>query len=145
MPWWAILWLPLDLAYFFIAAMFYCIIGIDCLLLMLPFSISYALSWSCIFVTQNIKWHEKTNHKAKLCVFNVAISVTVILLLSGYYLFVKWLLSGKRDCSDTTSKCTRLKQSFGQDMIYAVSNGKIKTPKSILFSQAVKTLTNTNY
>ena len=41
------------------------------------------------------------------------------------------ILSGKRDCSDTSSKCKRPKQSFGQDMIYAVSNGKIKTPKSI--------------
>ena len=27
-------------------------------------------------------------------------------------------------------------------MTYAVSNGKIKTPKSILFPQAIKTLTN---
>ena len=56
------------------------------------------------------------------------------------HLFVKWLLFGKRDCSGTTSKCTRLKQSFGQDMIYAVSNGKIKTPKSMFFFQAVKKL-----
>ena len=52
------------------------------------------------------------------------------------------ILSGKRDCSDTSSKCTRLKQSFGQDMIYAVSNGKINTPKSILFPQSIKALTN---
>lgn len=33
------------------------------------------------------------------------------------------------------------KQSFGQDMINAVSNGKFKTPKSIIFPQAIKTLT----
>ena len=53
------------------------------------------------------------------------------------------ILSGKTDCSDTGSKCLRLKQSFGQDIIYVVSSRKTKTPKNILLPQAIKTLTNT--
>lgn len=55
-------------------------------------------------------------------------------LLSPYLeQLLNTILSGKRDCSDTSSKCTRLKQSFGQDIIYAVSHGKIKPQKAFSF------------
>ena len=64
--------------FFFIATMLYCIAGMNCLLLMLPFLISYAPSGGCTFVNQNIKLREKAAYKAQLCVFNVAVSVPVI-------------------------------------------------------------------
>ena len=37
---------------------------------------------------------------------------------------------------------SRLKYSFAQDLIYAINNGRIKTPKSILLPTMVKTLKN---
>ena len=36
----------------------------------------------------------------------------------------------------------RLENSLAQDMVYSVSNGNIKTPKSVLFPAAVKSLCN---
>ena len=35
-----------------------------------------------------------------------------------------------------------MKLSFSQDLIYAITHGKIKTPKSILFPHAIKSLSN---
>ena len=35
-----------------------------------------------------------------------------------------------------------MKLFFSQDLIYAITHGKIKTPKSILFPYAIKSLTN---
>ena len=40
------------------------------------------------------------------------------------------------------SKVDQLKPSIEQDLIYAISNGRIKTPKSILYLYAIKSLTN---
>ena len=56
-------------------------------------------------------------------------------------LFLSTLLSG---CSieSSSSKVNRLKLSTGQDLVYAISNGRIKTPKSILYPYAIKSLTN---
>ena len=36
----------------------------------------------------------------------------------------------------------RLKNSVAQDIVYAVSNGTIKTPESVLFPTVVKSLCN---
>lgn len=41
-----------------------------------------------------------------------------------------------------TDRVARLKLSFSQDLIYAVHNGKLLTPKSILFPCHIKELTN---
>ena len=51
------------------------------------------------------------------------------------------LLSGKYTDIDSL-RVYRLKLSFSQDLIYAMTHGKIKTPKSILFRYAIKSLTN---
>ena len=34
----------------------------------------------------------------------------------------------------------RLKESFGQDIVFSVTNGAVKTPKSVLFPSVVKAL-----
>ena len=39
-------------------------------------------------------------------------------------------------------RVSRLKMSFGQDLMYAVSQGTFKTPKFILFPYTMKSLTN---
>ena len=49
---------------------------------------------------------------------------------------------GKYIEKSKSTRVSRLKSSFGQDLIYAVSNGKIKTPKSILYPTVIKSLTN---
>ena len=56
-------------------------------------------------------------------------------------LFLSTLLSG---CSmeSSSSKVNRLKFSIGQDLVYAISNGWIKTSKRILYPDAIKSLTN---
>ena len=41
-----------------------------------------------------------------------------------------------------TEKTLRLKNSFAQDVVFAVTNGTIKTPKSVLFPSVVKALCN---
>ena len=58
--------------------------------------------------------------------------------------FCTVLLSGKcpqNDCSKT-ERVLRLKNSFSQDMVFAVSNGANRTPKSVLFPSVVKSLCN---
>ena len=42
----------------------------------------------------------------------------------------------------SSSRVNRLKLSIGQDLVYAISNGRIKTPKSILYPYAITSLTN---
>ena len=56
-------------------------------------------------------------------------------------IFFNVLLSGSPKGS-TVTRVNRLKMSFYQDMVYAVSNGAIKTVKSILYPMAIKSLTN---
>ena len=41
-----------------------------------------------------------------------------------------------------SDKVQRLKLSIGQDIVYTVSRGRVRTPKSILFPYAIKSLTN---
>ena len=41
-----------------------------------------------------------------------------------------------------TNKSERLKQSFTQDLVYAITNGRVKTPNSVLYPYHIKSLTN---
>ena len=56
-------------------------------------------------------------------------------------LFLSTLVSG---CSmeSTSSKVNRLKLSIGEELVYAISYGRVKTPKSILYPYTIKSLTN---
>ena len=54
-------------------------------------------------------------------------------------LIVKYLLNDK---DEQSSRTDRLRYSLGQDIIYAATKGRVRTPKSILLSSMVKTLTN---
>ena len=51
------------------------------------------------------------------------------------------LLSGKQDNIQVTERVRRLVRSFGQDMVYAISQGRIKPPKHLVLPFAVKSLT----
>ena len=44
--------------------------------------------------------------------------------------------------SNISERTVRLKNSIAQDMVYSVSNGNIKTTKSVLFPAVVKSLCN---
>ena len=55
--------------------------------------------------------------------------------------FLNVILSGKIGDPES-SRMHPIKLSLGQDMIYNVSNGRIRTPKSILFPYNIKMLTN---
>jgi len=59
------------------------------------------------------------------------------------HLFVSFyaLLTGENECSSPPERVQRLSNSFGQDLVYAVTNGKLKPPKHILLPYAVKSLT----
>ena len=54
-------------------------------------------------------------------------------------MFLPVLIGDGKSCSNRQS---RLKYSFAQDLIYLVTNGRVKIPKSILLPTVVKTLTN---
>ena len=56
-------------------------------------------------------------------------------------LFLNTLLSGS-SMESSSSGVNRLKLIIGQDLVYAISNRRIKTPKSILYPYAIKSLTN---
>lgn len=56
-------------------------------------------------------------------------------------LFLTVLLTGSQKSSNSP-RANRLIKSYAQDIIYSVSNGKCKTPKSILLPSCVKSLTN---
>ena len=56
-------------------------------------------------------------------------------------LFLDKLLNPRFNVQPSSRVC-RLKSSFGQDIVYAVSRGRIKTPKSIMYSYTIKSLTN---
>lgn len=49
------------------------------------------------------------------------------------------LVATKRDLNPRTC---RFKFSLAQDLVYAVTDGRVKTPKSILFLCTIKTLTD---
>ena len=53
--------------------------------------------------------------------------------------FLKVVLTGSVHNNQISGRIAKLKLSFAQDIVYAVSEGKIKTPKSILLSSTIKT------
>ena len=55
--------------------------------------------------------------------------------------FVLALLTGEQSCSEPSERIRRLCNSISSDMVYAVTNGKIKAQKHILLPFAVKSLT----
>lgn len=55
--------------------------------------------------------------------------------------FLQTLLTGDCDCTTPSERVKRLTTSFGSDMVYAVSCGRIKPPKQLLLPFAVKSLT----
>ena len=49
----------------------------------------------------------------------------------------------EKDCDDhMSSRQARLKDSIAQDIVYIVSNGKVKMPKNLLLPSIIKQLTN---
>ena len=54
-------------------------------------------------------------------------------------LIMKLLLNDK---DEQSSRTDRLRYSLGQDIIYATTKGRVRTPKSILLPSMVKTLIN---
>ena len=58
--------------------------------------------------------------------------------------FLTVLISGKSldSESSSTERTIRLKGSFAQDIVFSVTNGVVKTPKSVLFPSVVKALCN---
>lgn len=58
--------------------------------------------------------------------------------------FLTVLISGKSLDSESsiTERTIRLKESFAQDIVFSVTNGVVKTPKSVLFPSVVKALCN---
>ena len=59
---------------------------------------------------------------------------------ANLYTFLTILLCDNK--KNIPRRVSRLKYSFAQDLIYAASNGRIKSPKSILLPSIVKALTN---
>ena len=56
-------------------------------------------------------------------------------------MFLNSLLSGKVSMQ-SSQHGNRLRFSIGQDLLYAISNRTLRTPKSILFPYMIKRLTN---
>lgn len=56
--------------------------------------------------------------------------------------FYSILLSGNNSRRRRNSHCQRLANSFSQDVIYAVSNGQIKTSKHLCLGMTLKSITN---
>ena len=58
--------------------------------------------------------------------------------------FLTGLITGKSldSESSSTERTIRLKESFAQDIVFSVTNGVVKTPKSMLFPSVVKALCN---
>ena len=52
------------------------------------------------------------------------------------------LLTGNKEPPKHCSEVQRLVNSFGQDLVFRVTCGQVKTPKHVLLPHAVKTLTN---
>ena len=50
-------------------------------------------------------------------------------------------LTGDPNCDAQTERVSRLSNSFAQDLVYAVTNGKEKTAKHVLLPNTVKSLT----
>ena len=57
-------------------------------------------------------------------------------------MFLNKLLSGTSTPPSEGSRVNRLKLSFYQDLLHAVTNGHVKTVKGILYSTIIQTLSN---
>ena len=57
-------------------------------------------------------------------------------------IFLNTIYSGTNNIDSLSARSTRYKRSLAQDLVYTVSDGKIKTPKSILYPCTIKFLTN---
>ena len=55
--------------------------------------------------------------------------------------FLLYLFGGKED-DELSSRNSRYQHSLAQDLIYTVTGGRVKTPKSLLLPSFVKALTN---
>uniref|UniRef100_UPI00358FD6F1 uncharacterized protein isoform X1 n=1 Tax=Myxine glutinosa TaxID=7769 RepID=UPI00358FD6F1 len=55
--------------------------------------------------------------------------------------FLQTLLSGDSECTNPSDRVQRLVSSYGSDLVFAVTCGKIKPPKHILLPFAIKSLT----
>ena len=55
--------------------------------------------------------------------------------------FLTSLLGGKDDVA-WSSRNTTINYSMGQDIVYNLNGGRVKTPKSVLLPSIIKTLTN---
>ena len=69
-----------------------------------------------------LPWPPKSEH----------LNIEMFTLPSKLNLFLQTLLAGKY-AQDDSPRVARLTLSFGQDLIYDVTHGNVKTPKSILF------------
>ena len=58
-----------------------------------------------------------------------------------FTLFLNFLLSTKVSMQ-SSERVNRLRLSVGQDLLYAISNGTLRTPKSIILPYMIKTPTN---
>ncbi len=56
-------------------------------------------------------------------------------------LFLDTLLN-QRFTEQLSPRICRLKSSFGQDIVYAVSRRRMKTPKNVMYPYTIKSLTN---
>ena len=52
------------------------------------------------------------------------------------------LITGKDDQDGISSRHARLRQSLAQEIVYIITKGRIKTPKSVLLPYIIKQLTN---
>ena len=69
---------------------------------------------------------------------------SAIEVLEELSVFLYTLMTGNNDSSEgeCCQRVQRLMKSFAQDLVFGVTRGRIKPPKQILLSYAVKTLTN---
>ena len=56
--------------------------------------------------------------------------------------FLTTLITGKDDEDGISSRHARLRHSLTQDIVYIVTKGRIKTPKSVLLPNIIKQLMN---
>ena len=56
--------------------------------------------------------------------------------------FLATLITGKDDQDGISSRHARLRHSLAQDIVYIITKGRIKTPKSVLLPYIIKQLTN---
>ena len=56
--------------------------------------------------------------------------------------FLTTLITGQEDEEQLNSRSARLRLSLAQDIVYIVTEGRVKTPKSVLLPSNIKQLTN---